>query len=249
MAASLDSLLPKSLIPTVVDLPLAPGKDVDSNSFGDDLIRYSPIPTVILDAVLLVRQVSDSYIAVSGASDREDLVGRHADDLFANAVTFPAHASARNAIQSARNTAQVQQERYLPTIGTVWTIRAVPISRHGSLQYIQMEFLDTTEERRKQLELEERLYVNETFRILVETVKDYAIFMLDPSGKVATWNAGAQAFKGYQPSEIIGKHFSNFYGDEDRKAGKPERELREALRDGRVEDEGWRYRSDGSRFW
>jgi osomolarity two-component system sensor histidine kinase TcsA len=73
--------------------------------------------------------------------------------------------------------------------------------------------------------------------------------MLDPNGNVATWNAGAQAFKGYKPHEIIGRHFSNFYGDEDRAAGKPARELRDALRDGRCEDEGWRYRSDGSQFW
>lgn len=251
MAASLESLLPKSPISTVVDLPQAiTSNDIDSDSFGDDLIRYSPIPTVVLDAKLLVRQVSHSYLIVSGASDREHLVGRHASDLFANAVTvFPAHASANKAIYYARDTLRVQQVKHLEATGIAWDIRAVPIVRHGSLRYIQMEFIDTTEERKRQLELEERLYVNETFRILVETVKDYAIFMLDPNGNVATWNAGAQAFKGYQPSEIIGKHFSNFYGIEDRLSGKPERELRDALRDGRVEDEGWRYRSDKSRFW
>ena len=69
-------------------------------------------------------------------------------------------------------------------------------------------------------------------------MKDYAIFMLDPRGNVATWNAGAEAFKGYKQCDIIGKHFSRFYGDEDRASGKPERELRDALRDGRCEDEG-----------
>lgn len=73
--------------------------------------------------------------------------------------------------------------------------------------------------------------------------------MLDPSGHVATWNAGAQAFKGYTKQEVIGKHFSSFYGQEDRQNDKPGRELRDALRDGRCEDEGWRYRKDGSRFW
>lgn len=65
-----------------------------------------------------------------------------------------------------------------------------------------------------------------------------SVFMLDPRGNVATWNAGAQAFKGYLPSEIIGCHFSRFYGEEDRAAGKPERELIDALRDGRCEDTG-----------
>jgi osomolarity two-component system sensor histidine kinase TcsA len=169
--------------------------------------------------------------------------------LFDKVVTFPAHALAHKLIHVARQSAIVQKLQLTTDTGITWTVRTIPIIRHGNLRYIQMEFLDTTEEHRKQLELEERLYINETYRILVETVKDYAIFMLDPDGNVATWNAGAQAFKGYKPSEIIGKHFSNFYSQEDRDAGKPEKELQDALRDGRVEDEGWRYRSDGSRFY
>lgn len=251
MAASLSSLLPKSHTPRAVDIAPAPGREAGTDSivFGDELIRYSPIPTVILDAALAVRQVSDSYVRQSGASDRKELLGRHANDLFANTVTFPAHASADKAVRIAHSTSKVQHLKHLPDTGTPWTVRAVPISRPGSLQYIQMEFLDMTEELREQLKLKERLYMNETYRILVETVKDYAIFMLDPNGNVATWNAGAQAFKGYQPDEIIGEHFSRFYGQEDRDSGKPERELQDALRDGRVEDEGWRYRKDGTRFW
>jgi len=84
---------------------------------------------------------------------------------------------------------------------------------------------------------------------LLEAVTDYAIFMLDVTGHVATWNAGAKATKGYEPQEIIGKHFSIFYTDEDRKAGKPEAILKAVQRDGRVEDESWRVRKDGSRFW
>jgi PAS domain S-box-containing protein len=89
----------------------------------------------------------------------------------------------------------------------------------------------------------------ERFRILVEAVQDYAIFMLEPNGCIATWNVGAERIKGYKPSEIIGKHFSVFYPEEDIRAGKPERELEVAARDGRLEDEGWRIRKDGSRFW
>ncbi len=87
------------------------------------------------------------------------------------------------------------------------------------------------------------------FRRLVESVQDYAIFALDPKGVVVTWNAGAQSLKGYAAHEIIGKHFSTFYPPEDIAAGKPEREIVDAIRDGRVEDEGWRIRKDGSRFW
>lgn len=85
--------------------------------------------------------------------------------------------------------------------------------------------------------------------LLVDNVRDYAIFMLDPQGRVRTWNAGAQCIKGYAPHEIIGRHFSDFYSSEDRLARKPEKELEIATREGRVEDEGWRVRKDGSRFW
>jgi len=84
---------------------------------------------------------------------------------------------------------------------------------------------------------------------LVDSVRDYAIFMLAPDGIVLTWNAGAEAIKGYAADEIIGQHFSRFYTPEDRAAGRPEDLLREALAEGRVEDEGWRVRKDGTRFW
>ena len=87
------------------------------------------------------------------------------------------------------------------------------------------------------------------FRLLVEAVKDYAIFMLDPSGRVVTWNAGAERIKGYEAREILGHHFSEFYDDEEVRSGKCERELEEAARVGRFEDEGWRIRKDGTKFW
>ena len=89
----------------------------------------------------------------------------------------------------------------------------------------------------------------ELYRLLVASVRDYAIFALDARGYVLTWNAGAASLKGYQAHEIIGRHFSTFYPPEDIAAGKPEMELVVATRDGRFEDEGWRLRRDGSRFW
>jgi PAS domain S-box-containing protein len=89
----------------------------------------------------------------------------------------------------------------------------------------------------------------ERFRLLVDAVQDYAIFMLDVQGHVSSWNTGAERIKGYTVSEIIGKHFSVFYPEEDLRAGKPERELVVAAKEGRFEDEGWRLRKDGSRFW
>jgi PAS domain S-box-containing protein len=90
---------------------------------------------------------------------------------------------------------------------------------------------------------------DELLRLLVSSVRDYAIFLLDPSGNVASWNIGAERIKGYRAGEIIGRHFSAFYPPEDVAAGKCEMELECATRDGRFEDEGWRVRSDGSQFW
>lgn len=87
------------------------------------------------------------------------------------------------------------------------------------------------------------------YKLLVEGVLDYAIFLLDANGFVASWNAGAQRFKGYEASEIIGQHFSRFYTEEDRAAGVPQRALATAATEGRFEAEGWRVRKDGSRFW
>ena len=87
------------------------------------------------------------------------------------------------------------------------------------------------------------------FRLLIDGVTDYAIYLLTPDGMVSSWNAGAQRIKGYRPEEIIGQHFSRFYAVEDQKAGAPQAALAAAERDGRFEKEGWRVRKDGSRFW
>ena len=87
------------------------------------------------------------------------------------------------------------------------------------------------------------------YRLLIESVRDYAIFALDATGHIVTWNPGAQRFKGYTAPEIIGRHFSIFYPAEDLARGKPAMELEVAAREGRFEDEGWRVRKDGTQFW
>jgi PAS domain S-box-containing protein len=88
----------------------------------------------------------------------------------------------------------------------------------------------------------------EQFRLLVQSVTDYAIYMLDPAGNVANWNVGAQRIKGYRAKEIVGQHFSRFYTEEDRKAGLPQQALATAAREGRFEKEGFRVRKDGTAF-
>ena len=105
---------------------------------------------------------------------------------------------------------------------------------------------DLTERRAAEQELRAS---EERFRRLVQSVTDYAIYMLDPEGRVSSWNAGAERFKGYASEEIMGEHFSRFYTDEDKQAGIPTLALRTAKDEGRFEAEGWRVRKDGSRFW
>jgi PAS domain S-box-containing protein len=87
------------------------------------------------------------------------------------------------------------------------------------------------------------------FRLLVQGVTDYAIYMMDPGGHVSSWNAGAERIKGYKPEEIIGQHFSRFFRRKDREAGLPDKAIKCAMEEGRYESEGWRIRKDGTRFW
>ena len=105
---------------------------------------------------------------------------------------------------------------------------------------------DTTERKKSERAL---VAAERRFRVLVESVVDYAIFMLDPQGRVANWNTGAERIKGYKAEEIVGQHFSRFYSEEDRAAGVPQRNLERAEREGKAQSEGWRLRKDGSRFW
>lgn len=111
-------------------------------------------------------------------------------------------------------------------------------------------FAEITRDMTERREAQQALYDSERkFRLLIQAVKDCAIYMLDPSGVIVNWNSGAERLKGYSAAEIVGQHFSKFYAREDRMAGLPARVLENAARDGHYEAEGWRVRKDGGRFW
>jgi len=112
--------------------------------------------------------------------------------------------------------------------------------------FMGVAFENVTDRRRAEMALRE---TEERFRLLVQSVREYAIFFLDPLGRVVSWNNGAERLKGYRAEEILGKHLSSFYLPEDVAAGRPERILEEAAQRGQSQDEGWRMRKDGSRFW
>jgi PAS domain S-box-containing protein len=132
--------------------------------------------------------------------------------------------------------------------GRFWASTVIHPSRdpNGRLIGYSCVMRDITERMAAQDALHES---ERRFRLLVEGVTDYAIYMIDPSGIVVNWNAGAERLKGYKAPEIVGEHFSRFYSREDRAAGLPARVLDIATREGRYEAEGWRIRKDGSRFW
>jgi osomolarity two-component system, sensor histidine kinase TcsA len=213
------------------------------------IFALTPVPCIVLDSSFHIVQVSARYLALSKFSS-EECVGLSIYDFVQTKVHVPDVTSVRHAIETALSIKDVYiMDGIGGPNGRFWRVRTVPIFDNDELLYVVLEAQDTTEEHSKMQALNDQLYTSETYRILVNTVKDYAIFMIDPTGNVATWNAGAAILKQYTPQEILGKNFSVFYSEEDRIARKPEKELELCLREGKVEDEGWRYKKDGSRFW
>ncbi|KAL2012466.1 hypothetical protein VTN00DRAFT_5184 [Thermoascus crustaceus] len=222
---------------------------VAENAGLSRIFSLTPVPTVVLDSSLRVVQVSASHLAFSRLT-QEECLGVNIYALPPSKIPAPDVATIRGAIRTAVATQAVQViDDVQVSPDSYFSLRVTPIHEGTGLLYVILEANEIVGQRGKRKVPSEPLYVNETYRILVDTVKDYAIFMLDTEGYIATWNTGAAILKGYDSQEIIGQHFSVFYGDDDRRADKPGKELDACLRDGRVEDEGWRYRKDGSRFW
>ena len=178
----------------------------------------------------------------------EEVVGTHFSRFYTNedrSKGLPAVA-----LEQAKNAGKYEVEgwRIRKDGGRFWAaVVIVPIrSETGEILGFAKVTRDITERRSAQEALRES---ERQFRMLVSAVIDYAIFMLDPNGIVVSWNPGAEKIKGYSADEIIGSHFSQFYTEEDRAAGKPARALYTSTHEGRFEGEGWRLRKDGTQFW
>ncbi|KAI0424120.1 hypothetical protein F5Y09DRAFT_336033 [Xylaria sp. FL1042] len=220
-----------------------------------NLWDLSPVPTLVLSPLCRIERVSDGLLDAWGYQSRPELVGRDVFDAFYG--TSPLKRFDRipltRSIEVATNTRKPQlcYAAYNAFDGASWSARVIPIFWEDKFLSLVLEWeLVETKSGAVAIEvMQNMLSVDETLGLLIRNVKDYAIFLLDTRGYVATWNTGAELLKGFKKDDIIGKHFSTFYGEEDLRDGKPESELEICLREGRVQDEGWRYRKDGTRFW
>jgi PAS domain S-box-containing protein len=153
------------------------------------------------------------------------------------------------AFKASRGIEDIYELTYIRKDGTRFpAIVSVTALRDGAQNVIGYLLIGTDNSARKQAE-EKLRWTESSFRLMVESVSDYAIVMLDPDGSVASWNTGAQRIKGYSADEILGRHFSVFYPEDDVASGKPQRDLDAVTTSGRHEDEGWRIRKNGSLFW
>jgi len=227
-------------------------KPTESVVFGQD--RYRLLVESIVDYAIYMLDPAGHIVSWNRGAERfkgyteAEIIGRHFSRFYTeeDRQTQLPH----RALATAANEGRFEQEGWrVRKDGTrMWAhviidpirdpsgtlVGFAKITRDVSAQKAAREALRQSEER---------------FRLLVQGVTDYAIFMLDPDGAVTNWNSGAARIKGYTEPEIVGQHFSRFYTDEDRAAGVPARALETASREGRFEAEGWRVRRDGTRFW
>ncbi|RAH69148.1 sensor histidine kinase/response regulator Fos-1/TcsA [Aspergillus aculeatinus CBS 121060] len=213
------------------------------------IYRLTPTPTVVLDASLQVVEVSDSHLSFAGLS-RDVVLESFICDICPRVIPALDIATLYGALRAAITSRDIQMvdNIHLDEPNSYYSLRITPIYEKSTLLYMVLE-AHSIAKKFSHPTNNHHSYVNDTYKVLLDTVKDYAIFMLDTRGNIVTWNSGAAILKGYSARDIIGKHFSTFYGKEDRLADKPGKELVVCLREGKVEDEGWRYRKDGSRFW
>jgi PAS domain S-box-containing protein len=227
-------------------LPVPTGH-VDDSLFRQMIEGVSDYAIFLLDPEGRVRSWNAGAQEIKGYAP-EEVIGRHFSMFYPEELRAD-HLPARELeIAAAKGRMRDEGWRVRKDGSRFWAQAVITALRDESGQLLGFSKItrDLTE-RRAYEDLLRRS--EERFRLLVEGVRDYAIFMLDTEGNVASWNAGAELNKGYTAEEIIGRHFSTFYPQDVIDSGWPARELELALEPGSFEDEGWRLRKDGSRFW
>ena len=215
---------------------------------SEQLLEAIPDAVLVVDTAGRVVRVNRQAELLSGYS-REELVGMSVDELVPEALRglHAAHREAYQRAPAARSMGSHLDIRMRRRDGGEFPadIALSPVTT-GRGVLVVASVRDISERKRAEQEL---LRAQESFRLVVEGVRDYGILMLDPEGYVRTWSPGAARVEGYAADEIVGRHFSVFYPRDEIRAGRPARELAVAVETGRYEEEGWRVRKDGSRFW
>jgi osomolarity two-component system sensor histidine kinase TcsA len=222
------------------------------------LFRHIPDCQVILDEHLKICDISYEYEKVTH-KERSAVIGKDFTTLFPQTEQSEKLSKILDSIRKVfetRKSVQLPTYRYdiyidngKKLIPKFWDAITYPISyEDGKVQYVLHKIEDVTEHI-KDNQMFGQVGRADIFKVILDNIKDYAIFMLDVNGNIRTWNLGAKRINGYDSSEIIGKNFSIFYPEADLKNGKPEWELKEVIKNGRIEDENWRVKKDRSLFW
>jgi len=220
----------------------------------EDNARYRLLVEAITDYAVYMLDEEGRIVSWNAGAERfkgykaHEILGRHFSDFYTpedRAVDLPARALAMAAKEG-----RFEQEGWRLRKGgdRFWAHVVIDPIRNGEGGLIgYAKVTRDLSERRKAAEALRR--TQEQFQILVDGVTDYAIYMLDPAGRISSWNSGSERIKGYKRQDVLGSHFSRFYTPEDLRDGRPRQALEIAEREGRFEKEGWRLRQDGSRFW
>ena len=226
----------------------APQHPDHAHPLFNQLFRAAQDAIVVTDLADRISVANPALEQLFGYSERE-LIGNPIETLIPDRLLHypPPERNPYQAASTAHPMAMVLDVYGRRKNGTEFPVDVMlsPIELRGE-QSVWTVIRDITERRQAETALRSS---EERFRRLVEGAADYAIFMLDPEGKVVSWNSGAERIKGYRAEDILGQHFSKFYPQESRDRQKPQHELEIAAAEGRFEEEGWRIRKDGSRFW
>ncbi|MDE3170036.1 MAG: PAS domain S-box protein [Acidobacteriota bacterium] len=225
-----------------------PGKTGSTETFLDGLLRFSPDAVIVTDRRGKILQANEQTERLFGYN-RDELVGQPVEILVPDRFrSTHAKHRAQYAIEPHTRPMGAGLELFaLRKDGSEFPVDIMLRSVETADGTVVLSVVrDISQHKRDEDALRES---EQRLRLHVESVRDYAIFMLDPAGKISSWNSGAERLKGYQKEEIIGRHFSQFYTQEDAESGRPDRALQAAENEGRFEDEGWRVRKDGSSFW